>query len=156
GGTGQSRLLASRVVVDGSGAAGRVAAMYLVAAGVGTVIVDGALDTPVRDARFPLARGDVGRTLADALARALGGHNPDVRVVIAPTAAAAAAAAETETETETETERNTGAEPAASSARAHRVIIDGDADDLPLGDAFARAGAAVSSLVHRLATEAAP
>ncbi|HUQ05743.1 MAG TPA: ThiF family adenylyltransferase, partial [Kofleriaceae bacterium] len=46
GGTGQSRLLASRVVVDGSGAAGRVAAMYLVAAGVGTVIVDGALDTP--------------------------------------------------------------------------------------------------------------
>jgi hypothetical protein len=35
---------------------------------------------------------------------------------------------------------------------ALRVTIDGDADDLPLADAFARAGAAVSTLVHRVAT----
>ena len=132
GGTGQSRLLASTVVVDGTGAAGRIAAAFLIAAGVGTVIVDGALDTPVRDARFPLVAGDTGRTLADALAGVLGGHNPDVRVVI-------------------------GAMPEVIRAvpadveHAHRLHLDGDADDLSLADAFARAGAAASALVHRLA-----
>ena len=125
GGTGQARLLAASVVVDGGGAAGRVAAMFLVAAGVGTVVVDGALDAPVRDARFPLARGDTGRRLADALAGVLGGHNPDVRVVI-------------------------GGDPGA----APRVVLDGDADDLPLAEAFARAGAATSALLHRIATGA--
>lgn len=123
GGTGQSRLLAASVVVDGGGAAGRLAAMFLVAAGIGTVVVDGALDAPVRAARFPLVPGDTGRTLAEALARALGGHNPDVRVVLG-----------------------------APGEVAHRLTIDGDADDLPLAVAFALAGQATSSLVHRLAT----
>ena len=88
GGTGQARLLASRVVVDGSGAAGRVAAMFLVAAGVGTVIVDGALDTPVRDPRFPLAHGDTGRTLAEVRrrgwAQSVAEREPGVASVSAP------------------------------------------------------------------------
>jgi len=127
GGIGQSRLLASSVVVDGSGAAGRLAAMFLVAAGVGTVFVDGALDAPVRDARFPLVRGDTGRMLAEALAGVLGGHNPDARVVIG-----------------------------APDPGAHRLTIAGDADDLPLAVAFALAGEATSSLAHRLATGGAP
>lgn len=131
GGTGQSRLLAATVVVDGSGAAGRLAAMFLVAAGVGTVIVDGALDTPVRDARFPLAAGDTGRPLADALAGVLGGHNPDVRVII-------------------------GAPPPTGGSPLVRLSIEGDADDLPLAVAFALAGQAAAPFVHRVAVGGAP
>lgn len=127
GGTGQARLLAATVVVDGSGAAGRIAAMFLVAAGVGTVIVDGALEAPVREARFPLVPADTGRRLAEALAAVLGGHNPDVRVVIG-----------------------------AASDGARRLVLEGDADDLPLAAAFARAGAAASTLVHQLATGGSP
>jgi adenylyltransferase/sulfurtransferase len=130
GGTGQSRLLAATVVVDGSGVAGRLAAMFLVAAGVGTVIVDGALDAPVREVRFPLQPGDTGRTLAEALSAVLGGHNPDVRVIIAHT-------------------------PEATTV-AHRLRVDDDDDELPLATAFARAGAAASAFVHRLATGASP
>jgi molybdopterin/thiamine biosynthesis adenylyltransferase len=121
GGTGQSRLLASSVVVDGSGAAGRIAAAFLVASGVGTVTVDGALDRPVSAAAFPLAAGDVGRTLHDALAAALGGRNPDVRISL-------------------------GDAPGS----AQRLLLPDDADDLSLGAAFAMAGAATSALLHRL------
>jgi adenylyltransferase/sulfurtransferase len=128
GGVGQARLLAATVVVDGSGAAGRLAAMFLVAAGVGTVIVDGALDAPVREARFPLQPGDTGRMLAEALSAVLGGHNPDVRVIIGP----------------------------APLAAPVRLRVDDDADELPLATAFARAGAAASALVHRLATGTSP
>lgn len=123
GGTGQSRLLAAAVVVDGSGAAGRIAAAFLVAAGVGSVTVDGALERAVVAAWFPLAAGDTGRTLHDALAAALGGRNPDVRVSL-------------------------GAPPAA----AQRLVLDGDADDLALEAAFELAGATTSRLLHELAS----
>jgi molybdopterin-synthase adenylyltransferase len=123
GGTGQSRLLAASVVVDGSGAAGRIAAAFLVASGVGTVIVDGALTRPVISASFPLSPGDTGRTLHDALAAALGGRNPDVRISL-------------------------GDPP----PDAHRLPLLDDADDLALPSAFALAGAATSALLHRLAT----
>jgi molybdopterin/thiamine biosynthesis adenylyltransferase len=123
GGTGQSRLLSASVVVDGSGAAGRIAAAFLVASGVGAVTVDGALDRPVVAAAFPLAPGDTGRALHDALAAALGGRNPDVRIALGD-----------------------------APADAHRLDLAGDADDLPLPAAFALAGAATSALLHHLAT----
>jgi len=123
GGTGQARLLRASAVVDGSGTTGRIAALFLVAAGVGTVFVDGPLEATVRAARFPLGPGDTGRGLAEALAGALGGLNPDVRVVIGP-----------------------------APAGTPRVRVDADdADDLPLAQAFARGGAATSAFVHRLA-----
>src|SRR5207253_4656668 len=99
GGTGQSRLLAASVVVDGAGAAGRIAAAFLVASGVGTVIVDGDLARPVIAPSFPLSPADTGRTLHDALAAVLGGRNPDVRIVL-------------------------GAAPAG----AHRLALPGDTD----------------------------
>lgn len=129
GGTGQARLLGASAVVDGSGAAGRIAALFLVAAGVGTVFVDGALDAPVLEARFPLGPGDTGRRLADALAGALAGLNPDVRVVIGP-----------------------------APAGTPRVPLDAitDSDVLGLAQAFAHGGAAASAFVHRLATGGRP
>jgi hypothetical protein len=104
-----------------------VAAAYLVAAGVGTVIVDGALATPVHEARFPLAAGDTGRALGDALAAALGGRNPDVRVVLGD-----------------------------APADAVRVSIEDDADDLAMAEAFERGGAAAAMTVHRIAVGATP
>ncbi|HVK74504.1 MAG TPA: hypothetical protein VM734_14330 [Kofleriaceae bacterium] len=125
GGVGQARLLAAAVVIDAGGAAARIAAAYLAAAGVGRIWLDGDLARPVDGAaaRFPLAAGDRGRPLGEALARALAGHNPDVAIAV-------------------------GAAPAG----AHRLRLDGDADDRPLADAFAHGGAAAAALAHAIAT----
>jgi len=82
GGRGQAQLLAGAAGVVIDGPAGRVALAYLVAAGVGTLWLEGDLDRPVgpADAVFPLALADVGRGLAAALVAALDGVNPDVRL----------------------------------------------------------------------------
>lgn len=124
GGRGQERLLAATVSVAVDGTAGRLAAAYLVAAGVGTVALAGAVDRPVAadDAVFPLEAGDVGQPLGRALAVHLRARNPDVTVV------------------------------EDGAARAVHLAL-ADAADLPLAHAFARAGEATARLVHHLATE---
>jgi molybdopterin/thiamine biosynthesis adenylyltransferase len=126
GGVGQGRLLAAAVAVDVGGAAARIAAAYLVAAGVGHVALIGPLERPAISAGFPLAADAAGRPLGAALAAALAGRNPDVRVTL-------------------------GAVPDA----AQLTIVD-DRDDLPLDLAFARGAEAAARLVHRLATGATP
>jgi molybdopterin/thiamine biosynthesis adenylyltransferase len=79
GGIGQARWLAATVVIDRLDAAGQVAALYLAAAGVGTLVVR---DAGVVDAPGPLfLAADVGRARAEAGAERVAALNPDARVV---------------------------------------------------------------------------
>jgi molybdopterin/thiamine biosynthesis adenylyltransferase/rhodanese-related sulfurtransferase len=83
GPAGQQRLLASKVLVVGAGGLGSPAALYLAAAGVGTL---GIVDFDVVDLsnlqRQVLHTTDrVGEAKVASAARTLGALNPDVRVV---------------------------------------------------------------------------
>lgn len=130
GGRGQSRLLAATVAVSVDGAAGRIAGAYLAAAGVGRILLSGALDRPVTSSDFPLARPDLGQPLGPALAGRLAHLNPDAHVAVRDLADA----------------RTTdGNENVAT------LSIEGDADDLPLAAAMARGGEAAARMVWRLA-----
>ncbi len=126
GGRGQTALLAAEIAVDVDGVGGRIAALLLAAAGVGRLVLDGALDRRLAaaDIRFPLTADDRGYTLGEAMASLLTARNPDTTVVLArirpPTC----------------------------------LRIDDDGPSLPLATAFARAGAAASALTHALATRA--
>lgn len=89
GGHGQARLLAAEVALDVDEPTARIAALLLAAAGVGRLVLCGALDRVLdeRDVWFPLARPDVGLTLGDAMSQHLARRNPDVtvaRVAAAP------------------------------------------------------------------------
>lgn len=80
---GQTKLLEASVLLLGAGGLGSPAAMYLAAAGVGTI---GILDMDVVDAsnlqRQILHRTDqVGRRKVDSAAATIAGINPDVKVV---------------------------------------------------------------------------
>jgi molybdopterin/thiamine biosynthesis adenylyltransferase/rhodanese-related sulfurtransferase len=80
---GQARLLASKVLLVGAGGLGSPAALYLAAAGVGTL---GIVDFDVVDAsnlqRQVLHSTDrIGERKTASAARTLGALNPDVRVV---------------------------------------------------------------------------
>lgn len=126
GGRGQAALLAAEVAVDVDGIGGRIAAMLLAAAGVGRLVLDGALDRRLSadDIRFPLAADDRGCTLGEAMAAHLAARNPDITVVL------------------------------AHARPVHCLTIDDDGPALALATAFARAGAAASALTHALATRA--
>lgn len=128
GGLGQRRLLASAAAIEIDGAAKRVAAAYLAAAGVGRLWLEdrGQLVTAAA-ARFPLGPADVGHPLASSLRAALAARNGEVDLVV-------------------------GAAPREIA----RLEIEDDADDLDLASAFARGGAAAASWLHRVATGAAP
>ncbi|MHB8958732.1 MAG: molybdopterin-synthase adenylyltransferase MoeB [Candidatus Limnocylindrales bacterium] len=83
GPVGQARLLASRVLLVGAGGLGSPAALYLAAAGVGTL---GIVDFDVVDLsnlqRQVLHTTDrVGQPKVASAARTIGALNPDVRVV---------------------------------------------------------------------------
>lgn len=83
GNDGQQRLLASRVLVIGAGGLGSPAALYLAAAGVGTL---GIVDYDVIDAsnlqRQVLHNTDrIGRRKVDSARQTLNALNPDVRIV---------------------------------------------------------------------------
>jgi hypothetical protein len=81
GGLGQSRLLAATITLDISGPSARIAAAYLAAAGIGTLLLSG----PPRaltaaDLLFPFSPSDLGHPLVSTLITRLSALNPDVRV----------------------------------------------------------------------------
>lgn len=83
GGTGQRRLLEARVLCIGAGGLGSPAAMYLAAAGVGTIgIVDfDTVDLTNLQRQLLHDTDDVGRPKVDSAAERLTAINPDVDVV---------------------------------------------------------------------------
>jgi molybdopterin/thiamine biosynthesis adenylyltransferase len=82
GTAGQKRLLGARVLVAGAGGLGSPAALYLAAAGVGTIgIADGDVVELSNLQRQILYRpNDVGGKKAESASRILADFNPDVRV----------------------------------------------------------------------------
>jgi molybdopterin/thiamine biosynthesis adenylyltransferase/rhodanese-related sulfurtransferase len=83
---GQAKLLAARVAVVGAGGLGCPAALYLAAAGVGTL---GLVDADVVDLtnlqrQVLYGTGDVGRPKLEVASERIRALNPDVRVVLHP------------------------------------------------------------------------
>lgn len=83
GGKGQKRLLASRVAIVGAGGLGSPAALYLAAAGVGTLgIIDSDLvDLSNLQRQILHHTSDVGRPKTDTARETIQALNPNVRVV---------------------------------------------------------------------------
>ncbi len=78
GGLGQDRLGATRAAIAVDGRAGQVAAVYLAAGGVGTIVLcGGAAPAP---AAWPFAGG--GGSIADGLRAAIAARNPEVAVEV--------------------------------------------------------------------------
>jgi hypothetical protein len=67
GGVGQERLLAARVRIDARDPAGRAAAIYLAAAGLGTIVVDDAAVAAQNPDVRVLAAGDAPDLVIDDL-----------------------------------------------------------------------------------------
>jgi sulfur-carrier protein adenylyltransferase/sulfurtransferase len=86
GGRAQKRLLASRVAIVGAGGLGSPAALYLAAAGVGTLgIIDSDLvDLSNLHRQILHHTSDVGRPKTDSARESIEAINPDVRVVPHP------------------------------------------------------------------------
>ena len=86
GGPGQQRLRAARVAIVGVGGVGAPAALYLAAAGVGTLrlIDDDAVGLSNLQRQIIFAGTDVGAPKVEAGARRLAGLNPHVEVEDAP------------------------------------------------------------------------
>jgi len=80
---GQARLLQSKVLIVGAGGLGSPTALYLAAAGIGTLgIVDGdRVDVTNLHRQILHATPDVGRPKTESAQRAISGLNPDVTVV---------------------------------------------------------------------------
>ena len=83
GGTGQARLLESRVLVVGAGGLGSPTILYLAAAGVGVVGVvdDDAVDLSNLQRQIVHTQDRLGAGKADSARTAAAALNPDVRVV---------------------------------------------------------------------------
>jgi adenylyltransferase/sulfurtransferase len=79
---GQSKLLSSRVLLVGAGGLGSPAALYLAAAGVGTVgLVDfDRVDASNLQRQILYTTQDVGRPKLEVAAERLGALNPDIRI----------------------------------------------------------------------------
>ena len=96
GGAGQQALKAARVAIVGAGGLGAPAALYLAAAGVGTLtLIDpDVVDLSNLQRQVLFATGDVGTAKVDAAAGRLTALNPHVAVNAAPVALGEANAAE--------------------------------------------------------------
>jgi molybdopterin/thiamine biosynthesis adenylyltransferase len=83
GGTGQTKLLNSKVLLLGAGGLGSPAAFYLAAAGVGTIglIDDDEVDLSNLQRQILHSTEDVGRPKVESASETLKGINPDVDVV---------------------------------------------------------------------------
>jgi len=81
---GQSRIMESRVLIIGAGGLGAPVALYLAAAGVGTIgIADGdVVDLSNLQRQIVHFTGDVGTAKVESAAAKLRALNPDVRVVL--------------------------------------------------------------------------
>jgi adenylyltransferase/sulfurtransferase len=79
---GQERLLAARVLIVGLGGLGSPVAMYLAAAGVGTLVIADfdAVDLSNLQRQILHGMSQVGRSKVDSARRALAELNPEVRV----------------------------------------------------------------------------
>lgn len=86
GGRGQARLLAGRVLIVGAGGLGSPAALYLAAAGVGTIgLADGdVVDLTNLQRQIAHATADVGRRKVESAAAKCRAINPDVTVRLHP------------------------------------------------------------------------
>ena len=82
GAQGQEKLLAGRVLLIGAGGLGSPVAMYLAAAGVGTLVVvdDDTVDATNLQRQIVHADDRVGMPKVDSAAMTLSGLNPDVKV----------------------------------------------------------------------------
>lgn len=80
---GQERLLRAKVLVVGAGGLGAPVLLYLAAAGVGTlgVVDDDAVDLTNLQRQIVHATDRIGMAKVESAKRALGGLNPEVRVV---------------------------------------------------------------------------
>jgi hypothetical protein len=146
GGRGQARLLAATLAVPVDGAAGRIAAAYLAAAGVGTILVAGDPTRPVTSAHFPFTRPDLGQPASALLAR-LANLNPDAHISwYQPSDTRPGGAAMSEDRT-----GDTRFVSEDRMADTRFVAIEGDADHLPLAEAMARGGEVAARWVWRLA-----
>jgi adenylyltransferase/sulfurtransferase len=83
GGTGQAKLLASKVLVIGAGGLGSPISMYLAAAGVGTlgIVDDDVVDLSNLQRQIVHATASVGTPKVDSARATLAAINPDVAVI---------------------------------------------------------------------------
>lgn len=86
GGPGQQKLRDASVAMIGAGALGGPAAMFLAAAGVGTltIIDDDSVSLSNLQRQVLFATPDVGRAKTEVAVERLGALNPDVRVIARP------------------------------------------------------------------------
>ncbi len=82
GGTGQRKLLSSRVLLIGAGGLGSPSGLYLAAAGIGTLGVADSDRVDLTNLQRQIAHGTdcVGRDKVESMARAIRRLNPDVTV----------------------------------------------------------------------------
>lgn len=83
GGTGQARLLGSRVLVVGAGGLGSPLVLYLAAAGVGTIglVDDDTVDLSNLQRQIAHTTARLGMAKVDSAAEAVAQINPDVRII---------------------------------------------------------------------------
>jgi molybdopterin-synthase adenylyltransferase len=83
GGTGQTKLLESKVLVVGAGGLGSPVIMYLAAAGVGTigVVDDDVVDLSNLQRQIIHTTGTVGQPKVESVQKTVHGINPEVKIV---------------------------------------------------------------------------
>ncbi len=86
GGAGQEKLLSSKVLIIGAGGLGSPAALYLAAAGVGTIgiVDDDKVDLTNLQRQIIHATGDIGSEKTDSAKAKIQAINPDVKVQTYP------------------------------------------------------------------------
>ncbi len=80
---GQKKLLDAKVLIIGAGGLGSPAAMYLAAAGVGTIAIADADEVELSNLQRQILHGasDIGRPKAESARETMEALNPDVRVI---------------------------------------------------------------------------